>query len=41
VEVASSVVLTYLQGMFRVIRVVLTRAEVEQQIEVLLGGLGL
>jgi TetR/AcrR family transcriptional regulator, transcriptional repressor for nem operon len=41
VELASSVVLTYLQGMFRVIRVMLTRAEVERQVEALLSGLGL
>jgi TetR/AcrR family transcriptional regulator, transcriptional repressor for nem operon len=41
VEAAAQVVVTYLQGLFRVIRVLLTRAEVEQQIEALLSGLGL
>jgi TetR/AcrR family transcriptional regulator, transcriptional repressor for nem operon len=41
VEVAAQLVVTYLQGMFRVIRVMLTRREVERQIEALLGGLGL
>jgi hypothetical protein len=32
---------TYLQGLFRVVRVLQTRAEVERQIETLLTGLGL
>jgi TetR/AcrR family transcriptional regulator, transcriptional repressor for nem operon len=41
VEVAAQVVVTYLQGLFRVIRVLLTRREVERQIEALLCGLGL
>lgn len=41
VDVAAQVVVTYLQGMFRVIRVMLTRREVERQIKALLGGLGL
>jgi TetR/AcrR family transcriptional repressor of nem operon len=41
VEVAAQVLVTYLQGLFRVIRVLLTRAEIERQIEALLTGLGL
>jgi TetR/AcrR family transcriptional repressor of nem operon len=41
VEVAAQVIVTYLQGLFRVIRVLQTRAEVERQIETLLTGLGL
>jgi TetR/AcrR family transcriptional repressor of nem operon len=41
VEVAAQVIVTYLQGLFRVIRVLQTRAQVEQQIEMLLRGLGL
>ena len=41
VEVAAQVVVTYLQGLFRVIRVMLTRRQKERQIEALLGGLGL
>jgi len=40
-EVAAQVVVTYLQGLFRVIRVLQNRAEVERQIELLLAGLGL
>jgi hypothetical protein len=39
--VAAQVIVTYLQGLFRVIRVLQTRAEVERQIETLLTGLGL
>jgi TetR/AcrR family transcriptional repressor of nem operon len=39
--VASQVVVTFLQGMFRVIRVLRNRAEVERQVEALLRGLGL
>lgn len=39
--VASQVVVTFLQGMFRVIRVLQNRAEVERQVEALLRGLGL
>lgn len=41
IEVAAQVIVTYLQGLFRVIRVLLCRAEVERQIEALLTGLGL
>jgi TetR/AcrR family transcriptional regulator, transcriptional repressor for nem operon len=41
VDVAAQVLVTYLQGLFRVIRVLLTRAEIERQIEALLTGLGL
>jgi TetR/AcrR family transcriptional repressor of nem operon len=40
-DVTSQVLVTYLQGLFRVIRVLLTRAEVERQIETLLAGLRL
>jgi hypothetical protein len=32
---------TYLQGLFRVIRVLQNRAQMEQQIDMLLRGLGL
>jgi TetR/AcrR family transcriptional repressor of nem operon len=41
VEVAAQVIVTYHQGLFRVIRVLQNRAQVEQQIEMLLRGLGL
>jgi TetR/AcrR family transcriptional repressor of nem operon len=41
VEVAAQVIVTYLQGLFRVIRVLQNRAQVEQQIEMLLRGIGL
>jgi TetR/AcrR family transcriptional repressor of nem operon len=41
VEVTAQLILTYLQGMFRVIRVLQNRAHIEQQIESLLSGLGL
>jgi len=41
VKVAAEVIVTYLQGLFRVIRVLQNRAQVEQQIEMLLRGLGL
>ena len=41
VEVAAQVLMTYLQGLFRVIRVLMTRAEMEHQIETLLIRLGL
>jgi TetR/AcrR family transcriptional repressor of nem operon len=41
VEVAAQVIVTYLQGLFRVIRVLQNRAQVEQQVEMLLQGLGL
>lgn len=39
--VAAQVILTYLQGLFRIIRVLNSRAEVERQIEMLLAGLQL
>jgi len=41
VEVAAQVLVTYLQGLFRVIRVLQNRAQVERQVEALLNGLGL
>lgn len=41
VEIAAQVIVTYLQGLFRVIGVLQSRREVERQIEVLLRGLGL
>jgi TetR/AcrR family transcriptional repressor of nem operon len=41
VEVSSEVLVTYLQGLFRVILVLQSRAQVERQIEALLIGLGL
>lgn len=41
VDVAASVIVTYLQGLFRTIRVLYGRAQVERQIEALLAGLGL
>jgi len=41
VEVTAQLILTYLQGMFRVIRVLQNRPQVERQIESLLSGLGL
>ena len=40
-EITAQVIVTYLQGLFRVIRVLQSRAEVERQIEALLTGLGL
>ena len=40
-EVAAQVIVTYLQGLFRVIRVLQTRHEIERQIDALLAGLGL
>ncbi|MFJ9370703.1 TetR/AcrR family transcriptional regulator [Nocardia sp. NPDC101769] len=40
-EVAAQVVVTFLQGLFRVIRVLDDRARMERQIEALLTGLGL
>ena len=40
-EVAAEVLVTYLQGLFRVIRVLHDRAHVERQIDSLLSGLGL
>jgi TetR/AcrR family transcriptional repressor of nem operon len=41
VKVAAEVIVTYLQGLFRVIRVLQNRAQVEQQVEMLLQGLSL
>jgi TetR/AcrR family transcriptional repressor of nem operon len=41
VKVAARVIVTYLQGLFRVIRVLQNRAQVEQQVEMLLRGIGL
>jgi TetR/AcrR family transcriptional repressor of nem operon len=40
-ETAAQIVVTYLQGLFRVARVLSDRPELENQIEVLLTGLGL
>jgi len=40
-QIAAHVLVTYLQGLFRVIRVLQDRAQVERQIEALLRGLGL
>jgi len=40
-DVTAQVIVTYLQGLFRVIRVLQDRSQVEQQIEALLAGLGL
>jgi len=40
-EVAAQVIVTYLQGLFRVIRVLKDRRQMERQIEALLSGLGL
>jgi TetR/AcrR family transcriptional regulator, transcriptional repressor for nem operon len=40
-EQAASVIMTFLMGLFRMIRVLNTRAEMEAQVEVLLRGLGL
>ncbi len=40
-DVAAQVIVTYLQGLFRTIRVLHDRAQVEKQIEALLAGLGL
>jgi len=40
-EVAAQVIVTYLQGFFRVVRVLKDRREMERQIETLLAGLGL
>ena len=41
VEVTAQVLVTYLQGLFRVIRVLQNRTQVERQVETLLRGLGL
>jgi len=40
-DLAAGVIMTFVMGMFRVIRVVQTRAETERQIEALLRGLGI
>jgi TetR/AcrR family transcriptional repressor of nem operon len=40
-ETAAQIVITYLQGIFRVARVLTDRPQLERQIEVLLTGLGL
>ncbi len=40
-EVAAQVLVTFLQGLFRVIRVLKDRKQVERQVEAVLGGLGL
>jgi TetR/AcrR family transcriptional repressor of nem operon len=39
--VAAQVLVTYLQGLFRVVRVLQERADIERQIKLLLSGLGL
>ena len=41
VEAAAQVIVTYLVGLFRVVGVLQNRAQVEQQIETLLRGLGI
>jgi hypothetical protein len=41
VETSAQVLTTYLQGLFRVIRVLQDRAQIERQVEALLSGLGL
>ena len=41
VKATAQVLITYLQGLFRVIRVLNSRREVDQQLEALLRGLGL
>jgi len=40
-RVAAQVVVTFLQGLFRVVRVLRTRREMERQVEAVLTGLGL
>jgi TetR/AcrR family transcriptional regulator, transcriptional repressor for nem operon len=40
-ETVAQIVVTYLQGLFRVARVLSDRPQLENQIEVLLTGLGL
>lgn len=40
-EVATQVIVTYLQGLYLVVRVLQDRAQIERQIELLLSGLGL
>ena len=40
-RLAAQVIVTFLQGLFRVVRVLRSRAELERQIEALLTGLGL
>jgi TetR/AcrR family transcriptional repressor of nem operon len=41
IEATAEVLVTYLQGLFRVIRVLQDRPQVERQIEILLRGVGL
>lgn len=41
VKATAQILITYLQGLFRVIRVLNTRTEIEAQLEALLTGLGL
>ena len=40
-ELASQTIITFLQGLFRVVRTLHTRKDMEKQIDVLLSGLGL
>jgi TetR/AcrR family transcriptional regulator, transcriptional repressor for nem operon len=40
-EVAAQVLVTYLQGLFRVVNVLHNRKQIEEQVEALLSGLGL
>jgi TetR/AcrR family transcriptional repressor of nem operon len=40
-KVAAQTIVTYLQGLFRVFKILQTRAQIEQQIDALLRGLGL
>src|SRR5215470_2107372 len=40
-QVAAQVIVTYLQGLFRVVRVLKDRRKMEREIEALLSGLGL
>jgi len=41
VEAAAGALVTWLQGLFRVIRVLVDRGQAERQLDVLLRGLGL
>lgn len=41
VEATAQLLVTYLQGLFRVVRVLHSRREIEAQLEILLGGAGL
>jgi TetR/AcrR family transcriptional repressor of nem operon len=40
-QAAAQLLVTYLQGMFRVVRVLNTRRQIERQLDSLLGGLGI